>query len=101
MNAGSSPQRPHLRGRGQPVGVLIDLIGQRAAFCAKLPVREAIGPPPAPDYASSALYETGGNVTDFRKQTVSDMAQDKADINFGTSGGLHEVNWGTEHACRR
>ena len=101
MDAGSSPQCPHLRGRGQFVGVLIDLIGQSAAVCAKLPVREGMAPPLAPDYASSALYETGGNVADFRKKTVSDMARDKADINFGASGSLHEVNWGTEHACRR
>jgi hypothetical protein len=40
-------------------------------------------------------------VADFRKRTISDTAQDKADIDIGTSGSTHEANWGTEDAFWR
>jgi hypothetical protein len=32
-------------------------------------------------------------VADFTKNTVADMAQDKPDINFGTTGSMHEIDW--------
>jgi hypothetical protein len=35
-------------------------------------------------------------MADFTKSTVADMAQDKPDINFGTTGSMHEIDWPTE-----
>lgn len=35
-------------------------------------------------------------MADFTKRTVADMAEDRADINMGTTGALHEINWGTD-----
>jgi len=40
-------------------------------------------------------------MADFTKRTIADMAVDRADINTGTTGSLHEINWGTEDAYWR
>ncbi|MGH7650911.1 MAG: hypothetical protein ACREMS_03610 [Gemmatimonadaceae bacterium] len=35
-------------------------------------------------------------MADFTKKSIADMAQDKPDINFGTSGSMHEIDWPME-----
>ena len=35
-------------------------------------------------------------MADFTKNSIADMAQDKPDINFGTSGSMHEIDWPME-----
>lgn len=40
-------------------------------------------------------------MADFKKDTVADMAADNPGLNYGTSGSLHEIDWGTEDAYWR
>ena len=40
-------------------------------------------------------------MADFTKRTIADMATDRADINIGTTGSMHEINWGTQDAYWR
>lgn len=40
-------------------------------------------------------------MADFNRNTSADMAADRADINTGTTGRLHDFNWGTEDAFWR
>jgi hypothetical protein len=40
-------------------------------------------------------------MADFNKPTIADIAQDTADINAGTTGKLHDVDWGTQDAYWR
>ncbi|MBE3073436.1 MAG: hypothetical protein IMZ75_00585 [Actinobacteria bacterium] len=35
-------------------------------------------------------------MADFTRRSVSDMAVDKPDISFGTSGSMHEIEWPTQ-----
>jgi hypothetical protein len=37
-------------------------------------------------------------MADLSKRTVADMAMDGADLNMGTTGSMHEINWDTEDA---
>jgi hypothetical protein len=35
-------------------------------------------------------------MTDFTKNTIADMAAERPDINMGTTGSMHEINWENE-----
>ena len=40
-------------------------------------------------------------MADFTRKSVADMAADNPGIDLGTSGALHEIDWGTEDAFWR
>ena len=40
-------------------------------------------------------------MADFTKDSAADIAADKPDINMGTSGSMHLIDWGTEDAYWR
>jgi hypothetical protein len=40
-------------------------------------------------------------MADFTKNTIADMARDKPDINFGTTGNMHEIDWPEQDAYWR
>jgi hypothetical protein len=40
-------------------------------------------------------------MADFTRNSAADMAAGRADVNMGTTGSMHEINWGTEDAYWR
>jgi len=40
-------------------------------------------------------------MADFTKSSIADMAAERPDINMGTSGSMHEINWENEDAYWR